>query len=171
MSRRLTDDEILNAVFHGGGEISLPGTFGDQTAEAAAAAAASKISDSMLMQLKQLEQDAVGLANEGDLDGAYTVLSKAVDQCPTYASAYNNRAQVLRLQEKDDAALDDLCKAIEYATPTRSQTTLKQAYTQRAIIKKKRGDVAGSEQDFAKGAQFGNEVAKGMVKSNPYAKL
>ncbi|KAJ1340158.1 hypothetical protein BSLG_004450 [Batrachochytrium salamandrivorans] len=125
----------------------------------------------MLMQLKQYEQDAVGLAETGDMDGAYASLSRAIDMCPTYASAYNNRAQVLRLQTKDDAAYDDLCQAITHGTLIRNQHTLKQAYTQRAIIKKKRGDLSGADEDFIKGAQYGNEVAKGMVKNNPYAKL
>ena len=48
---------------------------------------------------------------------------------------------------------------------------LKQAYTQRAVIKKKQGDESGADRDFAMGAQHGNDFAKGMVRQNPFAKL
>nr|KAJ3417793.1 Tetratricopeptide repeat protein 36 [Polyrhizophydium stewartii] len=145
---RPTDDQILDAIFAG-----------------------ARIDDRTLMQLKQLESDAVALAEQNDLAKALETLTRAVELCPTYASAYNNRAQVQRLLGNEAAAYDDLCKAIEHGSTTQSQQTLKQAYTQRAILRRKRGDEAGAEADFAKGAQYGNEIAKGMVKNNPYAKL
>ncbi|KAI8922824.1 hypothetical protein BC831DRAFT_474051 [Entophlyctis helioformis] len=168
---KLTDDQILDAIFNNHGEIALPSVYDATPRATAAAAAASLIDDSTLMQLKQLEQDAVGQAEQGDLAAAHATLSRAVTLCPVYASAYNNRAQVLRLLGRPDEAYDDLCKAIDHGTTTNSQQTLKQAYTQRAIIKRSRGDEAGADQDFAKGAQYGNEIARGMVKNNPYAKL
>jgi hypothetical protein len=45
----------------------------------------------------------------------------------------------------------------------------RQAYTQRAIIKKAKGNLLEAEEDFAQGARLGNPVAKHEVKSNPYA--
>ncbi|KAH6566816.1 hypothetical protein BASA60_009303 [Batrachochytrium salamandrivorans] len=206
MSRRPTDDEILDAVFSRGGEIVLPGTFGDQVSDAAAAEAASKISDTMLMQLKQYEQDAVGLAETGDMDGAYASLSRALT-CVLHMQVHTTTGMfwggrgpkaLARLRHcvpltslpflpmlqpccwqststttanQGRCCYDDLCQAITHGTLIRNQHTLKQAYTQRAIIKKKRGDLSGADEDFIKGAQYGNEVAKGMVKNNPYAKL
>lgn len=87
------------------------------------------------------------------------------------ASAYNNRAQVFRILDKDDEALLDIENAIELGTTGSSRNVLKQAYTQRAVIKKKQGDKYGADRDFAMGAQHGNEIAKGMVRQNPFAKL
>ena len=94
-------------------------------------------------------------------------------------------AQAHRLNNDEESALKDLNHAIEFGHG--SYQTLKQvwrneqsksqndyqfqAYTQRAIIHKKRGDLAQAELDFEKGAQFGNEIAMSVVKSNPYAKL
>ena len=52
--------------------------------------------------------------------------------------------------------MEDLEKAIMYATARSEVSVLGQAYTQRAIIRKTRGDVAGSDEDFRLGAQAGN---------------
>ncbi|KAJ3368318.1 Tetratricopeptide repeat protein 36 [Kappamyces sp. JEL0680] len=161
------DSSVLDAIFNAKGtahalilpegEIVLnPATGPEQ-----------EIEPGLLMQLRQLETDAVSLAEEKRYQQALELLTRAIDQCPTYASAYNNRAQTYRLMNLTKEALLDIEKAIELGGPS----TLKQAYTQRAIIKKSLGDQTGSDEDFAKGAQFGNDTAKAMVKENPYAKL
>jgi hypothetical protein len=48
---------------------------------------------------------------------------------------------------------------------------LRQAFTQRAVIKRKMGDSCGADRDFAMGALHGNEIAKGIVRQNPFAKM
>ncbi|CAO3624785.1 unnamed protein product [Cunninghamella echinulata] len=49
---------------------------------------------------------------------------------------------------------------------------LRQAYTQRAILKRQQGDVIGSRADFEMGAKLGNPIAKNIaVNENPYSKL
>lgn len=47
-----------------------------------------------LEQVKQLEKQAVRVAESGNLMDALHLLNKAVSQMPSYASAHNNRAQV-----------------------------------------------------------------------------
>ena len=64
------------------------------------------------------------------LTQAITELTSLINSNPTYASAYNNRAQALRLLHGDDlthedlaasTAWNDLCTAIFYASPSLSE--------------------------------------------------
>ncbi|KAF8951893.1 Tetratricopeptide repeat protein 36, partial [Entomortierella lignicola] len=74
------------------------------------------------------------------------------------------------IQDNIPGALQDLEKAIEYGN---GQTDiLKQAYTQRGIIKKLQGDKDGAQVDFERGARYGNPVAKAVaVQDNPISQL
>ncbi|KAI8902505.1 TPR repeat protein 36 [Globomyces pollinis-pini] len=158
MSQR--DERVLDLLFNGMGEYTFNNYIDEKLP-------AFDIDSEQLMQLKQLEIEAVDATNNNDFVTALNLLSKAIDLNSNYASAYNNRAQVYRIQNKIDEALVD----IELAIKLGGNDTLRQAYTQRAIIKKSRGDIKGSDEDFAKGAQYGNPIAKSVVKNNPYAKL
>lgn len=51
-----------------------------------------------LKQVKELELHGVSAAEAGDLKGALQLFSQAIQIMPQRASAYNNRAQALRLQ-------------------------------------------------------------------------
>lgn len=51
-----------------------------------------------LKQVKELELQGVSAAEAGDLKGALQLFSQAIQILPQRASAYNNRAQALRLQ-------------------------------------------------------------------------
>ncbi|KAJ0064010.1 hypothetical protein NL108_016331, partial [Boleophthalmus pectinirostris] len=52
----------------------------------------------LLKQVKELEMRGVSAAEAGDLEGALQLFSQAIQLLPGRASAYNNRAQALRLQ-------------------------------------------------------------------------
>lgn len=97
------------------------------------------------------EQSAVRLLNvcspsQQDVLAAITQLSTIIDEQPTYASAYNNRAQAYRLQYTQDAStvlriLEDLSTAINLATPapfevvsTDSARVLAGAHTHRGYL-------------------------------------
>ncbi|KAI8905917.1 hypothetical protein EDD86DRAFT_175432, partial [Gorgonomyces haynaldii] len=127
------------------------------------------IPDALLMQLRQHELDGYHYAEAGDIEKAVQEFTVCIQKCPEYASAYNNRAQAYRLLNDDLSALKDCDKAIELGTG--QQTTLMQAYTQRAVIHRKLGNTKEAERDFQQGAQFGNPLARGVIKNNPYAKL
>jgi tetratricopeptide (TPR) repeat protein len=127
------------------------------------------ISPDLLAELQALEKKAVDQAEKGNsLEEALETLNQVILMCPTYASGYNNRAQVYRLLKRDKDAEQDLGQAIEYAT---TRELLGKAYTQRAILRQSLGDLTGAEKDFQSGAQCGNEVAKQKISSNPFAKL
>lgn len=70
-----------------------------------------KIPADLLSWAKQEEKRAVNLA-ETDPSGALDILNASIEKCPTNASAYNNRAQVLALLDRDSSQELDL--AIKY---------------------------------------------------------
>ncbi|KAG0039797.1 Tetratricopeptide repeat protein 36 [Podila clonocystis] len=159
------DAKILDMVFNPEGTM-LP----DKETETMLRSEPTVIEPELLKKLKSLEAEAVLLAEKDDIDGAIAKFTEIIDLCPTYASAYNNRAQAYRIQDNTEAAIKDLDKAIEHGN---GQTAiLKQAYTQRAIIKKLKGDKDGAQVDFERGARFGNPVAKAIsVQDNPISQL
>lgn len=52
----------------------------------------------LLEQVKALELQGVSAAEAGDLQGALQLFGQAIELLPRRASAYNNRAQALRLR-------------------------------------------------------------------------
>ena len=127
------------------------------------------LSPDLLAELQTLEKKAVDQADKDkNWEGALETLNEVILKCPTYASGYNNRAQVNRLLKRHKDAELDLGRAIEFAT---TRELLGKAYTQRAILRQLSGDSAGAEKDYQSGAQFGNEIAKQKIASNPFAKL
>ena len=113
-----------------------------------------------LASLKSLEVLAIRAAESGDAVKALSLLSQAIAQEPKYASAYNNRAQVYRMQAvlsasdaiavRDNIFLSssilnahkDLSKAIDLAAPAtptaaisaQQAKLLANAHTQRATL-------------------------------------
>ena len=151
-----------------------------------ASSAAPVIDEETLDRIQRLEIEAVQLADSGKLPESLDKLRKALDLCPEYASALNNRAQVFRLLGKTDEAMEDLDMSIKLAydygvlskvglfTKIRLRSitdALHQAYTQRAVLKESLCDSEGSEKDFQMGAKLGNQVAAKKIAENPYAKL
>ncbi|KAI7868954.1 hypothetical protein BDF14DRAFT_1789720 [Spinellus fusiger] len=162
---KVTDDAILELLFNPESQgLSLDAI--SETIDSSV----SPLDPTLLAQLKQMEEEAVANAEKNNTDAALSLLSECIRIEPTYASAYNNRAQVYRMMNKEDLALEDLNKVIEIAQD--QPKVLRQAYTQRAILKRHQGDLQGSQQDFAKGARYGNPIARNiLVQENPYAKM
>ena len=119
-------------------------------------------------EIKKLEKEAIDFAEKKLFDQSLKKLNDAIYICDRYASAYNNRAQVLRLLGRSLDAVDDLNSAIKWSPNTQ---ILGMAYTQRAIIYKELGEIEKSNDDFLNGAKYGNTIAKKQVSDNPYAKL
>ncbi|KAG1048865.1 hypothetical protein G6F43_008774 [Rhizopus delemar] len=126
----------------------------------------------LIPKLEQLEKESVQAAEkENDLNKALDLINQCIQLEPKYASAYNNRAQIYRLLQKIDKALEDLNHVIEDVGEGQPKV-LRQAYTQRAIIKRQQDDLVGSRKDFEAGAKLGNPVARNFtVNENPYAKM
>jgi hypothetical protein len=148
-----------------------------------------KIDPELLDKAKLDERSAISCA-ESDPVKALDILSNLIESCPFYASAYNNRAQVKMIiagrEEKDscsgdggvEAVMGDLDLALKYGVGLPIvlgnfflTSESGNAYSQRALIKRKDGDLQGAELDFQAGARNGNAFAKSQVKDNPYAKM
>lgn len=100
------------------------------------------IPDSLLPTLQAAERSAILPLNTqkpslDDANAAIKALGELIEQHPTYASAYANRAQALRLRVEDEdrmfedenadtteALLADLARAIELASPASPQDPL-----------------------------------------------
>lgn len=81
------------------------------------------------------------------------------------------RAQLYRMQDNLEGAIKDLDYVINDIGEGQPKI-LRQAYTQRAIIKRQQGDINGSQKDFEMGAKLGNPIARNFaVSENPYAKM
>ncbi|KAI7886713.1 hypothetical protein K492DRAFT_155584 [Lichtheimia hyalospora FSU 10163] len=167
MTTSISDDAVLEFIFNP----EAQGQPFSSLQQAVENKPEKEFAPELLKELQALEKQAVGHANEGRLQEALDVLDQCITREPDYASAYNNRAQVHRLMKNNEAAMNDLDKVI--STLGKGQPSiLRQAYTQRAILKRSQGDSEGSRIDFEQGARFGNPIARTIaVQENPYAKM
>lgn len=55
-----------------------------------------------LKDAKEFEKQGVGLAESGNIDKAIEMFDKAISLSPMWASAYNNRAQALRILKRNE---------------------------------------------------------------------
>lgn len=119
---------------------------------------------------RQLELEAVKKAEEGKLEEALQLLTKAIQLSSTRGSCYNNRAQILRLQDKIADAIIDLNNAINLSDGKGKAAC--QAYCQRAMIHRKQGREESATKDFQLAAKLGSTFAKAqLVQLNPYAAM
>ncbi|CAO3644910.1 unnamed protein product [Cunninghamella blakesleeana] len=161
-----TDEAVLELIFNP----EAQGVPFESVAQSIQNNPLKAIEPEKLEKLQKLEKEAIELAEKEDLDGALKVLNQCIDLEPEYASAYNNRAQIHRMKNDTDKAMEDLGNVIKYGEG--QPKVLRQAYTQRAILKRQEGDVIGSRADFEMGAKLGNPIAKNIaVNENPYSKL
>ncbi|XP_028275423.1 tetratricopeptide repeat protein 36 [Parambassis ranga] len=124
----------------------------------------------LLKQVKELEMRGVSAAEAGDLQAALQLFSQAVRVLPQRASAYNNRAQALRLQGDTAGALQDLDQAITLSGGT--GRTACQALVQRGLLHRLERQDDEARADFEKAAALGSEFARQQaVALNPYAAL
>lgn len=74
----------------------------------------SSLPPERLAQLQSLEGKAVQAAEKDDLSSALDYCNQAIALESTYASAYNNKAQILRMKKEPKEALEALNLAIRY---------------------------------------------------------
>ncbi|CAI5692927.1 tetratricopeptide repeat protein 36 [Oreochromis niloticus] len=124
----------------------------------------------LLKQVKELEMRGVSAAETGDLQTALQLFSQAIQILPRRASAYNNRAQALRLKGDTAGALGDLDQAIALSGST--GRTACQALVQRGLLHRLACQNDEARADFEKAAALGSEFARQQaVVLNPYAAL
>ncbi|XP_075237140.1 tetratricopeptide repeat protein 36 [Lycorma delicatula] len=121
--------------------------------------------------VKEMEIKGIYLAESGDLKSAENLLTRAIDKSPKYASLYNNRAQVYRLQGLTSDALNDLNEAIKLTEGGQGKCG-SQALCQRALLYGKLEREEEALKDWSTAARNGSEYAKSVVvKKNPYSAL
>jgi hypothetical protein len=146
-------------------------------------------------EIRRVELNAIRLAESGSLEEAERQLSHMIDKYPiARPSLWNNRAQVRRLSNNVQGALDDISEVIRIATPPQKTTpsvdnarVLSHVHTHRATIYMliARGEIIGTlesqspewleeraSHDFALAGRYGSDLARAMaVRTNPYAKM
>ncbi|XP_060928973.1 tetratricopeptide repeat protein 36 [Limanda limanda] len=126
----------------------------------------------LLEQVKELEKRGVSAAEAGDLQAALQLLSQAIQILPGRASAYNNRAQALRLQGDTAGALQDLDRAVSLSGGGGARRTGCQALVQRGLLRRLALQDDAARADFEEAAALGSEFARQQaVALNPYAAL
>ncbi|KAM4650425.1 forkhead box protein N5-like [Discoglossus pictus] len=124
----------------------------------------------LLKQARDLEGSGVEAAETGNLEEAVKRFTEAIQILPERASAYNNRAQALRLRGDVTGALQDLDRAVELSEG--KGVAGRQALVQRGLILRLQRDDEGARRDMQKAAEQGSEFAKRqLVLLNPYAAL
>ena len=124
-------------------------------------------------QVVPQELEAIQLAESTkDYGRAKQILDQVIACCPTYASAYNNRAQLLRLMGEREAALADLNEAIRRAEQSRRPSVQRLALCQRGIVHREGGRTEEAFHDFEAAGRLGlNDARRMAVACNPYATL
>ncbi|XP_063293111.1 tetratricopeptide repeat protein 36 [Pelobates fuscus] len=130
----------------------------------------SDFSPALLEQVQTLEKHGVEAAESGELEAALQRFNEAIVLLPEWASAYNNRAQVLRLQGDVIGAVRDLDQALELSGG--KGLVGRQALVQRGLILLLQGNHEAARKDLQNAAQEGSAYAKQLlIQLNPYAAL
>uniref|UniRef100_G3MT76 Uncharacterized protein n=1 Tax=Amblyomma maculatum TaxID=34609 RepID=G3MT76_AMBMU len=126
--------------------------------------------DGTANDVKTLEVEGVQAAEKGDVDRAIDIFSEVIRLAPNRASGYNNRAQALRMKGQVERALEDLNNAINLGHSSKHAAS--QAFCQRGLIYRLKGQDREAEADFKEAAKLGSQFAKNqLVQMNPYAAL
>lgn len=144
--------------------------------------------------LVEKEKEAIRLQEAGDSERALALLEEIISDEPEYASAYNNRAQMLRLKPEFDldCVEQDLKRAIFLSQPQQSDlpvskmqaNVLRNAYLQLGLLynqlsKEKTSNAKESwelqlqaSEVLAMAGVYGEAIATSLAAHiNPYAKL
>ncbi|XP_065655836.1 tetratricopeptide repeat protein 36-like [Hydra vulgaris] len=157
------DEIVLHAIFN-------PNTPLDLKKNIAYIHSGTNADNETTPELKKIELEAVKLAQAQNFEESLKLFNQLINETPSYASAYNNRAQLYRILGKTDLAMEDLNKTIIISES--KGFIASQAFVQRAILFKVNGDDENALIDFKSAAELGNQFAKNqLVALNPYAAL
>ncbi|XP_026564857.1 tetratricopeptide repeat protein 36 isoform X1 [Pseudonaja textilis] len=124
----------------------------------------------LLRQATHLEAQGIAAAEGGDLELALEKLDQAIQLLPTRASAFNNRAQALRLNGDVAKALEDLEAALKLSKG--SGPVARQGFVQRGLIQRLQGQDEAARSSFEQAAGLGSVFAhRQLALMNPYAAL
>ncbi|XP_061448602.1 tetratricopeptide repeat protein 36 isoform X1 [Rhineura floridana] len=162
------DRAVLQSIFH-------PNTpFGEISAELEEVqeedGAGAAFDPELLEQATELEIQGVAAAEAGDLDKALERFDRAIRLLPERATAYNNRAQALRLNGDVASARKDLDMTLKLSKGVGRVAC--QGFVQRGLIQRLQGQEEAARKDFEQAASLGSTFARQqLVLMNPYAAL
>ncbi|XP_042333290.1 tetratricopeptide repeat protein 36 [Sceloporus undulatus] len=161
------DRAVLQSIFHPNNPFAeLSGAESEKEAEGEEGA----FDPELLGRATELEALGVAQAETGDLEEALVTFGLAIQLLPERASAYNNRAQALRLKGDVAGALEDLDTALRLSKGTGSVAC--QGFVQRGLIRRLQGQEDEARGDFEQAARLGSAFARQqLVQMNPYAAL
>uniref|UniRef100_A0A336LUL5 CSON001182 protein n=1 Tax=Culicoides sonorensis TaxID=179676 RepID=A0A336LUL5_CULSO len=123
-----------------------------------------------VQQSIKTELEAIASAEKGDYEKACDLFEISMNLAPNRAAPYNNRAQVYRIQGDNDAAMEDLNKALKLCKS--SGRTGCRALCQRGVLKRFKEDIEGAREDFELAAKLGSQFARAqLVELNPYSAM
>ncbi|XP_070808346.1 tetratricopeptide repeat protein 36 [Pituophis catenifer annectens] len=124
----------------------------------------------LLRQATHLEAQGITAAEGGELALALEKLNQAIQLLPARASAFNNRAQALRLKGDVTKALEDLEAALKLSKGV--GPVARQGFVQRGLIQRLQGQDEAARSSFEQAAALGSIFARQqLVLMNPYAAL
>ncbi|XP_024878629.1 tetratricopeptide repeat protein 36 isoform X2 [Temnothorax curvispinosus] len=113
---------------------------------------------------------AIVCAEEKNFDESFRLFHKALKQAPESPSILNDRAQALRLANRDEEALKDLHLAVELSEG-KGRAGI-QALCQRGALYRWMEQDDKAKEDFIRAAKAGSSFAKSqLVALNPYAAM
>ncbi|KAL3320771.1 Tetratricopeptide repeat protein 36 [Cichlidogyrus casuarinus] len=122
--------------------------------------------------LTNLQLEAIKLAEEGRLEEALKAFDFIVVKFPKFTAAWNDRAQVKVLMQREREAAQDLETAMTLNGPETRCEAIKQVYSQYGLLMLAAGEQEKALESFKKAASMGDAFAKKqLVQLNPYAAL
>ena len=104
------------------------------------------------------------------MEDAIALFTSIIQSHPTYASAYNNRAQTHLLNNDLDAGLSDVEEVL--SLPKVPAAVKARALIQKSMVLRMKGNEDGARVSMEEAAALGNAFARSeAVKMNPYAAM
>ncbi|XP_065594398.1 tetratricopeptide repeat protein 36 isoform X2 [Cyrtonyx montezumae] len=164
------DRAVLRTIFNPGAPFGgVPGLDEDE-GEDVGQEEAEAFAPELLERARDLELQGVSAAESGDVSAAVRRFTEAIRLLPERASAYNNRAQALRLRGDVEGALRDLDTAVLLSRGC--GRAARQSLVQRGLIRRLQNREDDARRDFQRAARLGSGFARQqLVLLNPYSAL
>ncbi|KAM6334476.1 tetratricopeptide repeat protein 36 [Alca torda] len=165
------DRAVLQTIFNPSTPFGdIPGLDEEEEEEEDAQEEGDGFAPELLEQVRDLELQGVSAAESGDVSAALERFGEAIRLLPERASAYNNRAQALRLRGDVAGALRDLDTAIRLSRGCGRAAC--QSFVQRGLIHRLQAREEEARRDFERAARLGSGFARQqLVLLNPYSAL
>ncbi|NXV35820.1 TTC36 protein, partial [Rissa tridactyla] len=165
------DRAVLQTIFNPSTPFGdIPGLDEEEEEEEDAQEEGDGFAPELLEQVRDLELQGVSAAESGDVSAALERFGEAIRLLPERASAYNNRAQALRLRGDVAGALRDLDTAIRLSRGCGRAAC--QSFVQRGLIHRLQARDEEARRDFERAARLGSGFARRqLVLLNPYSAL